>query len=100
MNATILKTLLTILAAPLFRPLAALHLQAATSNYFSQEAGALFIKNCSVHAWNETDHTVDVEDWSLPLWMKPALYSGVQIKPNLVCAEFPGRIQRGVSASC
>jgi hypothetical protein len=87
------------LTALLFTPLAALHLNGAPSSDFDRKAAALFTKNYSFHAWNESDHTVDGEDWSLPLWVKPARYSGVQISPNLVCAEFPGRIQRAVRAS-
>ncbi len=87
------------LTALLFMTLAAPHLYGAPTSDFDQKAATLFTKNYSFHAWNQTDHTVDGEDWSLPLWVKPAPYSGVQIKPNLVSAEFPGRIQRGVSAS-
>ena len=86
-------------AALLFAPLAALQMQGAPSGDFDRKAATLFTKTYSFHAWNETDHTVEGEDWSLPLWVKPARYSGIQINPKLVSAEFPGRIQRAVHAS-
>ncbi len=79
--------------------LAAPHLNGAPSSDFDRKAATLFTKNYSFHAWDETDHTVDGDDWSLPLWVQPARYSGIQISPKLVSAEFPGRIQRAVHAS-
>jgi len=72
---------------------------AAPENDFDQKAAALFTKQYRFHVWNETDHTVDGEDWSLPPWVKRAPYTGIQMGPNLVPAEFPGRIQRAVRAS-
>jgi hypothetical protein len=66
---------------------------------FDQKASKLFNTNYFFHAWDETDHTRDGEDWSLPPWVKAAPYSGIQISPQLVPAEFPGRIQRAVHAS-
>ncbi len=80
-------------------PLAAPHAHAAPGSDFDRKAAALFTKTYSFHAWNEADHTVDGEDWSLPAWVKPAPYSGIQISPGLVSAEFPGRIQRTVRGS-
>jgi hypothetical protein len=90
---------LTILAALLFTPLAVLHLHGAPNSDFDQKAATLFTKKYSYHAWNATDHTVDGEDWSLPSWVKPAPYSGIQISEKLLPAEFPARIQRAVRAS-
>ena len=84
-----------LLLAPLFTP----PLHGETGSDLDRKAAALFTRNYSFHAWNETDHTVDGEDWSLPTWVKPSPYSGIQINPNLVSVEFPGRIQRGVHAS-
>ena len=66
---------------------------------FDQKAAKLFTKKYFFHAWDETNHTVDGEDWSLPLWVKPASVRGIQIDTKLVSAEFPGRIQRAVHAS-
>ena len=94
-----MKSSLTILAALLFSPLAALHLNGTPTSDFDQKAATLFTKNYSFHAWNETDHTVDGEDWSLPLWVKPSPYTGIQMGSNLASTEFPGRIQRAVHAS-
>lgn len=89
----------TFVAALLLILLAAPHMQAAPSGDFDQKAAALFTKTYSYHAWNESDHTVDGEDWSLPTWVKPAPYSGIQISETLVPKEFPGRIQRTVRGS-
>lgn len=66
---------------------------------FDRKASKLFSTNYFFHAWKETDHTLDGEDWSLPPWVKPAPYSGIQINPKLVPEAFPGRIQRAVHAS-
>lgn len=85
--------------ALLLAPLAALHVQGAPQSDFDRKAATLFTKAYSFHAWNETDHTVEGEDWSLPPWVKPARTSGVQISEKLVPEEFPGRIQRAVRAS-
>lgn len=90
---------LTILAALLFTPLATLHLNGAPASDFDQKAAKLFTTNYFFHVWNETDHTVDGEDWSLPPWVKAAPYSGVQINPKLYTAQFPARFQRAVHAS-
>jgi hypothetical protein len=87
------------LSSLLLVPLALSHAQAASSTDFDLKAAVLFTKSYSFHAWNETDHTVDGEDWSLPVWVKPAPYSGIQISPSLVSAAFPGRIQRAVRGS-
>jgi len=94
-----MKASLTILAAMLFIPPAALHLQGAPNSDFDQKAATLFTKTYSFHAWNETDHTVDGEDWSLPPWVKRTPYTGIQMGPNLASTKFPGRIQRAVRAS-
>jgi len=88
-----------LLVALLLAPLAALHVNGAQNSDFDRKAATLFTQKYFFHAWDETDHTVDGEDWSLPLWVKPALYSGIQISPKLVSAEFPGRIQRAIHAS-
>lgn len=72
---------------------------AADKSDFNRKAELLFSKKYFFHAWNETDHTVDGEDWSLPPWVKAAPYSGVQINPKLVGDAFPGRIQHAVRAS-
>ena len=93
------QTLVALTAALLLTPLAALHLHGAPNRDFDRKAAALFTKKYFLHAWDEADHTVDGEDWSLPLWVKPARYSGIQISPELISAEFPGRIQRVVHAS-
>lgn len=66
---------------------------------FDQKASKLFRTNYFFHAWEEKDHTIEGEDWSLPPWVKAAPYSGIQINPKLVPAEFPSRIQRAVHAS-
>lgn len=79
--------------------MASLHAHGALNGDFDRKAAALFSTNYFFHAWDGTDHTVDGEDWSLPTWVKPARYSGIQINPKLVPAEFPGRIQRTVHAS-
>jgi hypothetical protein len=92
MNHTILTTLLLML-------LAAPHAPAAANTDFDRKASELFTKTYSFHAWSETDHTVDGEDWSLPTWVKAAPYSGIQISGALVPAGFPGRIQRSVRGS-
>ena len=89
----------THLAVLLLAPLAALHVSAAASGDFDQKAATLFTQKYFSHAWDETDHTVAGEDWSLPPWVKPAPYSGIQISPKLVPAEFPGRLQRAVHTS-
>ena len=94
-----MKHTLTLLTALLLAPLAALHLNGAANSDFDQKAATLFTKKYSYHAWNATDHTVHGEDWSLPPWVKPAPYSGIQISEKLVPAEFPARIQRAVRAS-
>jgi hypothetical protein len=94
-----MKQVRVILSLLTLLPLAALQLSAAQSSDFDRKAATLFTKTYSFHPWNETDHTVDGEDWSLPPWVKPVPYSGVQIKPELVSAEFPARIQRAVRAS-
>jgi len=88
-----------LLAALLLAPLAAQHVHSAPSSDFDRKAATLFTTNYFYHAWDATDHTVDGEDWSLPNWVKPAHYSGIQISPRLVSADFPGRIQRAVHAS-
>jgi len=78
---------------------AAVHVRGAPQSDFDRKAATLFTKDYSFHAWNPTDHTVDGDDWSLPPWVKPARYSGIQISEKLVSTEFPGRIQRSVRAS-
>ena len=94
-----MKHKLTLFLALFLAPPIALHVRAAASTDFDRKASELFTKDYSFHAWNETDHTVDGEDWSLPVWVKPARYSGVQVSPSLVSPAFPGRIQRTVRAS-
>jgi hypothetical protein len=98
-DAEAMKPAPTPLVALLLSPLAALQLSGAPTSDFDRKAATLFSTNYFHHAWKETDHTVEGEDWSLPPWVKPARYSGVQISPKLVSAEFPGRIQRAVHAS-
>lgn len=71
----------------------------AGESTFDQKAEHLFHKRYFSHPWRETDHTVDGEDWSLPPGVKAARYSGISISENKVPPEFPGRIQRTVSAS-
>ena len=88
-----------LLVALLLLPLAVLRVNGEQNSGFDRKAATLFTKKYFSHAWDATDHTVDGEDWSLPLWVKPALYSGIQISPKLVSAEFPGRIQRAIHAS-
>ncbi len=77
--------------------------KAATADAPQPDAGKarpdLFHKTFFAHPWNETEHSVEGEDWSLPEWVKPAPYSGVQIGETLVGPEFPGRIQRAVTVS-
>ncbi len=65
---------------------------------FTQKAATLFQRDYFFHPWDETEHTVTGEDWSLPPWAKAAPYSGIQIDPRLVPAGFPARIQRVVRA--
>lgn len=93
------QSVLLTITAQLLAPLAALDLNGAPKSDFDRKAATLFTTNYFFHAWDETDHTVDGEDWSLPVWVKPARYSGIQISPKLVSAEFPGRIQHAVHAS-
>jgi len=69
--------------------------RSSSGDNFNERAAKLFHREYFFHPWNETDHTVDGEDWSLPPWVKAAPYSGVQV-PKTVPADFPGRIQRGV----
>lgn len=66
---------------------------------FAKKAAQLFHAKYFFHPWDETEHTVAGEDWSLPPWAKAAPYSGIQIDPRLVPADFPARIQRVVRAS-
>jgi hypothetical protein len=94
-----MKPYLALVAALLASPVAAVHVRGAPRSDFDQKAAALFTKEYSFHAWDPTDHTVEGEDWSLPPWVKPARFSGIQISEKLVPAEFPGRIQRSVRAS-
>ncbi len=58
-----------ILIALLLAQVAEPHLNGAQTSDFDQKAATLFSRKYSFHAWNETDHTVDGEDWSLPLWV-------------------------------
>ena len=94
-----MRTKLFTFTTLLLASLAALPVSAAKDSDFDRKAATLFTKKYFFHTWDATDHTVDGEDWSLPLWVKPAPYSGIQISPKLVSAEFPGRIQRAVHAS-
>ena len=48
------------------------------------------------HEWNETDHTIDGPDWSLPPWVKASEKGSVQINEKKVGDAFPGRIQKSV----
>jgi len=66
---------------------------------FDQQAARLFTKTYHHHAWQDDEHTVDRDDWSLPPWAKAAPYSGVQINPALVGDGFPGRLLVGVRGS-
>ena len=65
---------------------------------FNARAAKVFQREYSFHPWNESDHTVDGEDWSLPPWVRAAPYSGIQA-PKAVSQDFPGRIQRSVKAT-
>ncbi len=65
---------------------------------FNRKAAQLFHQHYSFHPWDESDHTVAGEDWSLPPWVKAAPYSGIKIDPKRVPADFPARIQREVRA--
>ncbi|MEI7729139.1 MAG: hypothetical protein WCO56_06190 [Verrucomicrobiota bacterium] len=94
-----MKLPISLLTALFLASLATLHLNGAPNSDFDRKAAMLFTKKYSFHAWDETEHTVNGEDWSLPLWVKPARYSGIQISPKLVPAEFPGRIQRAIHTS-
>jgi hypothetical protein len=94
-----MKPTLTLLAALLLAPLVALHVSGAPNSDFDRKAATLFATNYFFHIWDETNHTVEGEDWSLPKWVKPARYSGIQISPKLVSREFPGRIQRALHVS-
>ena len=65
---------------------------------FNARAAKVFHQEYFFHPWNESDHTVDGEDWSLPPWVRAAPYSGIQA-PKAVTKDFPGRIQRSVKAT-
>jgi hypothetical protein len=94
-----MKCSITVFAVLLFAPLVTQRLHGAPSGDFDRKAATLFTKNYFFHAWDETDHTVDGEDWSLPPWVKPAPYSGIQISEKLVSDKFPARVQRAVRAT-
>ncbi len=94
-----MKPIFILLIALLLTPLAAQHVNGAPSSDFDRKAATLFVTNYFFHIWDETNHTVSGEDWSLPPWVKPACYSGIQISPKLVSGEFPGRIQRALHVS-
>jgi hypothetical protein len=79
---TTMKHTLTLLSALLLAPLAAPHLHAAPNNDFDRKAAALFTKTYSFHPWNETNHTVDGEDWSLPSWV--AMGFAVDLHPRIL----------------
>lgn len=66
---------------------------------FDQKAEKLFHTDYFYHHWNETDHTVDGEDWSLPPWVKAAPYCGISINEKKVPQDFPCRIQKSVKAT-
>lgn len=72
---------------------------AGEKEVFDSKAEALFHKQYFFHPWNETDHTIDGNDWSLPPRVVAARYSGIQINAKKVPFDFPGRIQRPVTAS-
>ncbi len=64
-----------------------------------EKAERLFSKSYHFHPWNETDHTVDGEDWSLPSWVRAAPYSGIAINAKKLGPDFPGRLQKTVRTS-
>ena len=64
---------------------------------FDARAAKLFHRDYFIHPWQQTEHTIDGEDWSLPPWVRASPHSGVMINPRLVGGEFPGRIERSVS---
>jgi len=66
---------------------------------FDERAARLFQSEYFFHPWREVDHTIDGEDWSLPLWVAAARYSGISINEKKLPADFPGRIQHAVRAS-
>ena len=66
---------------------------------FIRKADKLFSRTYFFHAWRETEHTVDGDDWSLPKWVRAAHYAGVSINPKKVPATFPCRLQHTVRVS-
>jgi len=68
----------------------------AESSDFETKAARLFSKSYYFHRWNEVDHVVDGEDWSLPPSAKAASVSGVLISPRRVSADFPCSIVKSV----
>jgi hypothetical protein len=62
---------------------------------FNARAARVFHREYFFHRWNESDHTVDGEDWSLPPGVRAAPYSGITA-PKAASTDFPGRIQRSV----
>lgn len=67
----------------------------SSTNDFDARAAKVFHREYFFHPWNERDHTVEGEDWSLPPWVRAAPYSGIQA-PKAVSKDFPGRIQRSL----
>lgn len=65
------------------------------SDDFNARAAKVFHREYRFHLWNESEHTVEGEDWSLPPTVRAASYSGM-LAPKAVSDAFPGRIQRSV----
>lgn len=63
---------------------------------FNRRAAALFHDKYFFHPWDESEHTTDGEDWSLPPWVRAAPGSGIQVPDKVLGADFPGRPQRQV----
>ncbi|MBT4814428.1 MAG: hypothetical protein HON70_01950 [Lentisphaerae bacterium] len=66
---------------------------------FVAKADRLFQTEYHFHPWQEKDHIVDGDDWSLPPWVKAAPYSGISISEKKVGDRLPTRIQRSVRVS-
>lgn len=63
---------------------------------FHRRAAAIFHDRYFFHRWDESEHTVDGEDWSLPRWVRAASYSGIQVPEKFLGTDFPGPPQRQV----
>lgn len=66
---------------------------------FASRADKLFYRQYFYHPWQQREHTVQGDDWSLPEWVQAAKYSGISINPKKLNDQFPGRIQHTVRVS-